>query len=84
MLVAPFGEKAVIGRCVLVGAKSQRVGGLLWRTTVVVCSHINSHDQVRGHRAGSSHSGVEKHPREKRSEPKVVHMILVHAHIYHS
>ena len=29
------------------------------------CSHINSHDQVRGHRTGSSHSGAEEYPREK-------------------
>ena len=28
-------------------------------------SHINSHNQVRGHRTGSSHSGVEEYPREK-------------------
>ena len=24
------------------------------------CSHINSHNQIRGHRTGSSHSGVEE------------------------
>ena len=37
------------------------------------CSHINSHNQVRGHRTGSSHSGrtgsshsgVEEYPKEK-------------------
>ena len=29
------------------------------------CSHINSHNQVRGHRTGSSHSGTEEYPREK-------------------
>ena len=28
------------------------------------CSHINSHNQVRRHRTGSSHSGVEEYPRE--------------------
>ena len=27
-------------------------------------SHINSHNQVRGHRTGSSHSGAEEYPRE--------------------
>ena len=32
---------------------------------VVCCSHINSHNQVRGHRAGPSHSGVEDYPRKK-------------------
>ena len=41
------------------------------------CSHINSHDQVRGHRTGSSHSGAEEYPREKcktnTNKPKVVH-----------
>ena len=28
------------------------------------CSHINSHNQVRGHRTGSSHSGDEDSGRE--------------------
>ena len=28
-------------------------------------SHINSHNQVRGHRIGSSHSGAEEYPRGK-------------------
>ena len=27
------------------------------------CSHINSHNQVCGHRTGSSHSGAEEYPR---------------------
>ena len=26
------------------------------------CSHNNSHNQVRGHRTASSHSGVEEYP----------------------
>ena len=29
------------------------------------CSHINSHNQVRDHRTGSSHSRAEEYPREK-------------------
>ena len=29
------------------------------------CSHIYSRNQVRGHRTGSSHYGVEEHPTEK-------------------
>ena len=29
------------------------------------CSHINSNNQVRGHRTCSSHSGAEEYPREK-------------------
>ena len=33
------------------------------------CSHINSHNQVRGHRTGSSHSGAEEYPREKTHTP---------------
>ena len=38
------------------------------------CSHINSHNQVRGHRTGSSHSGVEEYPTGKtHTQPKVVH-----------
>ena len=36
------------------------------------CSHIDSHNQVRGHRTGSSHSGAEEYPREKHTQPKVV------------
>ena len=33
-------------------------------------SHINSHNQVRGHRTGSSHSGAEEYPREKHKQTK--------------
>ena len=40
------------------------------------CSHINSHNQVRGHRTGSSHSGAEEYPREKHKQPKVVHAYI--------
>ena len=40
------------------------------------CSHINSHNQVRGHRTGSSHSGAEENPREKHTQPKVVHAYI--------
>ena len=29
------------------------------------CSYVSSHNQVRGHRTGSSHSGAEEYPREK-------------------
>ena len=29
------------------------------------CSYINSHNQVRGHRTGSSHSGAEEYPGER-------------------
>ena len=35
---------------------------------LLCCSHINSHNQVRGHRTGSSHSGVEEYPREKKKK----------------
>ena len=34
------------------------------------CSHINSHNQVRGHRTGSSHSGAEEYPRENTHNPR--------------
>ena len=34
------------------------------------CSHINSRNQVRGHRTGSSHSGAEEYPREKHKQTK--------------
>ena len=40
------------------------------------CSHTNSHNQVRGHRTGSSHSGAEENPREKHKQPKVVHAYI--------
>ena len=39
------------------------------------CSHINSHNRVRGHRTGSSHSGAEEYPREKH-KPRVVHAYI--------
>ena len=32
------------------------------------CSHINSHNQVLGHRTGSSHSGAEEYPMEKHTQ----------------
>ena len=32
------------------------------------CSHINSHNHVRGHRTGSSLSGAEEYPREKHKQ----------------
>ena len=40
------------------------------------CSHINSHNQVRGHRKGSSYSGAAEYPREKHKQPKVVHAYI--------
>ena len=53
------------------------IGSYFQRQVVVVvcyCSHINSHDQVRGHRTGSSHSGAEEYPQGKNTnKPKVVH-----------
>ena len=48
---------------------------------VVVVVLINSHNQVRGHRTGSSHSGAEEHPREKNTnKPKVVSYIGIPLH----
>ena len=39
--------------------------------TINCCSHIiNSHDQVRGHRSGSSHSGAEEYPRGNTNNPR--------------
>ena len=35
-----------------------------------------SHNQVRGHRTGSSHFGAEEYPREKHKQPKVVHAYI--------
>ena len=34
------------------------------------CCHINLHNQVRGHRTGSSHSGAEEYPRENTHTPR--------------
>ena len=34
------------------------------------CSHINAHNQVRGHRTGSSHSGAGEYPRENTHNPR--------------
>ena len=56
---------------------SRRASGVLlaYRNTCC-CSHINSHNQVRGHRTGSSHSGAEEYPREKHKQSKVVHAYI--------
>ena len=40
------------------------------RSCSCCCSHINSHNQVRGHRTGSSHSGAEEYPRENTHNPR--------------
>ena len=42
------------------------------------CSHINSHNQVRGHRTASSHSGAAEYPR------KNTHTTQGGTRIYHS
>ena len=42
---------------------------------VVVAAHINSQNQVRGHRTGSGNFGVEEYPREQNS-PKLVRVYL--------
>ena len=41
------------------------------------CSHVNSHNQVRGHRTSSSHSGAEEYPIGKQNKPKVVHVCII-------
>ena len=48
---------------------------LLWPCC---CSHINSHNQVRGHRTSCSHSGAEEYPREN------THATQGGTRIYHS
>ena len=45
---------------------------------VCCCSQINSHNQIRGHRTGSSHSGAEEYPREN------THTTQGGTRIYHS
>ena len=51
--------------------------GVGWqRRCCCCCSHINSHNQVRGHRTGSSHSGAEEYPTEKHKQPKVAHAYI--------
>ena len=46
---------------------------------VVVVVVVLSHNQVRAHRTGSSHSGAEEYPREKHTQPKVVHGVYITA-----
>ena len=42
------------------------------------CSHINSHNQVRGHRTDSSHSGAEEYPQgQNTTKPNVVHAYVI-------
>ena len=43
------------------------------------CSHINSHNPVRGHRTGSSHSGAEEYPREALGKPVSVRTAAINA-----
>ena len=59
--------------CVIFRDDRVRLGG----SCCCCCSHINSHNQVRGHRTGSSHSGAEEYPREKTQTKGGTH-------IYHS
>ena len=40
------------------------------KTRCCYCSHINSHNQIRGHRTGCSHSRVEEYPKEKHTRTK--------------
>ena len=41
------------------------------------CFHVNSQYQVRGHRTGSSHFGVEEYPRKKKqNECRYTHMVI--------
>ena len=44
------------------------------------CSRINSHNQVRGHKTGSSHSGAEEYPRGKNKHKRTKR----DTRIYHS
>ena len=45
------------------------------------CSHINSHNQVRGHRTGSSHSGAGNYPRENTNKQRwYTHIIKIKIH----
>ena len=65
--------QVILVRCIkytTYGQSTQRAHWLLMCTSVMgccccCCSQINSHNQVRGHRTGSSHSGAEEFPREK-------------------
>ena len=50
-----------------------RGGGVVVVVVVVVVVAVvvvNWHNQVRGHRTGSSHSGVEEYPKNKTHENK--------------
>ena len=58
------------------GARGETGGAAQFVRVLLLFSHINSHNQVRGHRTGSSHSGAEEYPREKNTQPKVVHAYI--------
>ena len=45
-------------------------GGNGRTTSGYCCSHKKSHNQVRGHRTGSSHSGAEEYPRGKTKKQR--------------
>ena len=63
VIIRPAGQV----RRLLNSHESGRVGSEGFQIVVFV----NSHNQVRGHRTGSSHSGVEEYPREKtQTKPK--------------
>ena len=42
-----------------------RMDHSVFHVVVRCCSHTTSHDQDRGHKTGSNHSGAEVYPREK-------------------
>ena len=57
---------------------SSKLVSLVVVDVVVAVLTSNSHNQVHGHRTGSSHSGVEEYPREKtKAQPKMVHAYIV-------
>ena len=55
----------------------QKVLVVVDAVVVVVVVVTLSRSQVRGHRTGSSYSGVEEYPMEKIIKPKVVHVYIM-------
>ena len=56
------------------------LGAVLLLYVVCCCSHMISPNQVRGHRAGSSHSGVEAYLREKGQQTKRAHAYIMYVY----
>ena len=60
----------------------QAVASYIVRCGLCCCSHVNSHNQVRGSETGFSHSGAEEHPGKKRTNQMWCCIVHVEVYIY--